>query len=87
MRLPSRIIRAYQVIVSPALHLLLGPGNGCRFTPSCSAYAREAFDHRPFHIALGLTLVRILRCNPWSSGGYDPLPHAIANPLPPPKKA
>ena len=46
----------------------------CRFTPTCSAYAIEAFQKRGFFVGLALTLWRILRCNPFSKGGYDPVP-------------
>ena len=46
----------------------------CRFTPTCSAYAIEAFKKRGFFVGFGLTVWRILRCNPFSKGGYDPVP-------------
>ena len=46
----------------------------CRFVPSCSAYAVEAFQKRGFFVGMILTVWRILRCNPWNPGGYDPVP-------------
>ena len=46
----------------------------CRFTPTCSAYAIEAFEKRGFFVGFALTVWRILRCNPFSKGGYDPVP-------------
>ena len=46
----------------------------CRFTPTCSAYALEAFKKRGFFVGLILSVWRILRCNPFSKGGYDPVP-------------
>ena len=46
----------------------------CRFTPTCSAYAIEAFQKRGFFAGLILTTWRILRCNPFGRGGYDPVP-------------
>lgn len=46
----------------------------CRFTPTCSAYAIEAFRKRGFFAGMILTVWRILRCNPFSKGGYDPVP-------------
>ena len=46
----------------------------CRFTPPCSAYAIEAFQKRGFFVGFILTVWRILRCNPFSKGGYDPVP-------------
>ena len=46
----------------------------CRFEPSCSSYARTAVER--FGPARGtwLALKRIVRCNPWNRGGYDPVP-------------
>jgi putative membrane protein insertion efficiency factor len=60
-------ILLYRRLVSP----LLGPR--CRYYPSCSAYAVEAI--RRYGILRGLVLAvwRVLRCNPWSPGGYDPI--------------
>ena len=46
----------------------------CRFTPTCSAYALEAYSKRGFFIGTILTVWRILRCNPFCKGGYDPVP-------------
>lgn len=52
----------------------------CRFYPSCSAYALEALDRHVWYRALGLILWRILRCNPFCSGGYDPVPPPNSGP-------
>ena len=46
----------------------------CRFVPTCSSYAIEAFEKRGFFVGMILTVWRILRCNPMSVGGYDPVP-------------
>ena len=46
----------------------------CRFSPTCSAYAIEAFKKRGFYVGLILTIGRICRCNPFFKGGYDPVP-------------
>lgn len=46
----------------------------CRFTPTCSAYALEAFKKRGFFVGFILMIGRILRCNPFFKGGYDPVP-------------
>ena len=46
----------------------------CRFYPTCSAYAVEAFQKRGFFVGMILTVWRILRCNPFCRGGYDPVP-------------
>ncbi|MBP7461529.1 MAG: membrane protein insertion efficiency factor YidD [Candidatus Delongbacteria bacterium] len=59
------VIKAYQAALSPIL------GGQCRFVPSCSDYAIYQFTHRSFWAALTKTLWRILRCNPFSKGGYD----------------
>jgi len=57
----------YQRAISPALP------RRCKYEPSCSAYAVDAV--REFGILRGLVLAgwRLLRCNPWSHGGYDPV--------------
>ncbi len=62
-------IRAWQWIVRP----LLGPN--CRFLPSCSDYAIEAFERHGACRGAALTVGRIVRCNPWCEGGHDPVPH------------
>lgn len=62
------IIRFYRRFISP-----MKP-QCCRFTPTCSQYALEAFEKRGFFVGLALTVWRILRCNPFSKGGYDPVP-------------
>lgn len=46
----------------------------CRFTPSCSAYALEAYQKRGFFAGTVISVWRILRCNPYCVGGYDPVP-------------
>ncbi|MFQ6110440.1 MAG: membrane protein insertion efficiency factor YidD [Nitrospinota bacterium] len=58
---------AYQRGVSPFL-----PPR-CRFEPSCSQYARESLERYPLHRALGHIIWRLLRCQPFNAGGYDPL--------------
>jgi uncharacterized protein len=55
-------------LISPALPPM------CRFYPSCAAYALEALDTLPWYRALGLTAWRIVRCNPFCRGGFDPVP-------------
>jgi len=45
----------------------------CVYTPTCSKYAQEAFSRHSFFKALKLTLFRILRCNPFAKGGFDPV--------------
>lgn len=45
----------------------------CKFYPTCSNYAIQAYKRYNFFKATGLIFIRILRCNPMSKGGYDPL--------------
>jgi putative membrane protein insertion efficiency factor len=60
-------IRLYQALISPAI------GQRCKYYPSCSEYAAQAISR--FGILRGLVLAawRLLRCNPLSSGGFDPV--------------
>ena len=60
-------IRIYQRLISPLV------GQRCRYYPSCSEYAVQAIQR--FGILRGLVLAgwRLLRCNPWSQGGFDPV--------------
>ena len=79
LRIP---VHLYRWIVSPLLHALsgggvVGSGCGCRFHPSCSAYALQALK---LHGALRgsiLSLRRIARCHPWNEGGIDHVPSKI----------
>lgn len=63
-------IGLYQASLRP----ILPPS--CRFSPSCSDYARDAFrGHAPWRAAL-LALRRLLGCHPFNAGGFDPVPQA-----------
>ena len=66
-RLARGAIRAYQVTLSP----LLGPR--CRYHPSCSRYAMDAIASYGVIRGVVLAAWRLLRCNPFSHGGYDPV--------------
>ena len=70
------LVRLYRKFISP-----LKPPC-CRFTPTCSAYALEAYQKRGFFVGTALTVWRILRCNPFSRGGYDPVPERGFRPTP-----
>jgi putative membrane protein insertion efficiency factor len=61
------IIGLYRRFISP----LFPPS--CRFTPTCSEYAIEAFTRKSTLRALWMTLVRIAKCHPFHPGGYDPV--------------
>jgi putative membrane protein insertion efficiency factor len=62
------LIKGYQYTISP----LLGPR--CKYYPSCSNYAIGALREHGVLRGLGLASWRLLRCNPFSNGGYDPVP-------------
>ena len=64
-------IRIYQKVLSPLTV------SSCRFTPSCSSYAMQAFEAHGFLRGLILTLVRILKCHPFHPGGFDPVPKNV----------
>lgn len=63
-----KIIHGYQYLISP-----LSPPS-CRFIPTCSHYACDAIQRYGMIKGVWLAVVRIVRCNPWSNGGYDPVP-------------
>ena len=65
---PIAIIQIYQYLISPIM-----PGN-CRHIPSCSKYAIEALNIHGLARGSILTCNRILRCHPWGTSGYDPVP-------------
>lgn len=62
------LVRIYQLAISP----LLPPS--CRFYPTCSCYAIEAFKRHGAIKGLWLSVRRIGRCHPWNPGGHDPVP-------------
>lgn len=62
------LIRSYQLLISPLL-----PAT-CRYTPTCSSYALTAIERFGPWRGGWLAIKRIVRCNPWHAGGYDPVP-------------
>ena len=67
------LLAIYRIAISPILHALSGPGAGCRFHPTCSAYAVESIRvHGPFK-GLVRAFRRLGRCHPLHPGGYDPV--------------
>jgi uncharacterized protein len=62
------LIRLYQMVISPGL-----PPNTCRFYPTCSHYGYQAiYKYGVFKGGI-MTIWRVLRCNPFNAGGYDPV--------------
>lgn len=68
-------IRVYQNTFSPD-HSARGkarhPFGFCRFSPSCSEYAKQTLEHRGI-LGIGKIIIRIMRCNPFSAPAYDPV--------------
>ena len=67
-RLLIALVKFYRRYISP-----LNPPC-CRFIPTCSEYALEAYRVHGFFVGTALSLWRVLRCNPFGKGGYDPVP-------------
>ena len=65
------LLRIYQLTITP----MLGPV--CRFAPSCSSYAVEAYRIHGTIRGSWMTARRLLRCHPWNPGGYDPVPPRV----------
>lgn len=61
-------VRVWRRCISPLY------GDVCKYWPTCSAYGLRALEHHGALRGAPLTVWRILRCNPWSRGGYDPVP-------------
>lgn len=68
------LVRAYQLVLSPLKGMLFGASGCCRYTPTCSCYAIEAFRAHGLVRGFVLTFRRLLRCQPWGGAGYDPVP-------------
>ena len=66
-KLVLRLINFYQKNKNPN-------SKRCKYVPSCSNYAKESFEKFNFFKAFFLTIWRLLRCNPFSKGGFDPVP-------------
>lgn len=62
------LLRVYQWCISPLI------GSACRFYPSCSEYSVQAFSKHGFFYGFWLMIKRIVKCQPYHPGGYDPVP-------------
>ena len=71
-RVAGGLLVFYRHAVSPTLHAL-APG-GCRFQPTCSEYAAIAVAEWGLLRGGWMALARLLRCHPFSQGGFDPVP-------------
>lgn len=63
-----KCVRFYQLVISPYL------GPSCRHTPTCSTYMIEAIREWGAVKGFWLGLKRLLKCHPWGTSGYDPVP-------------
>ena len=71
----KNLIKAYQKIISPDTGILriFFPFGACRYYPTCSEYGKQSIEERGVIKGTVLLLYRIVRCNPLSKGGYDPI--------------
>lgn len=65
------ILTFYQKHISPGFVTTFG--HSCRFTPTCSIYAKEAIEKYGVFKGVKMGFIRLLKCNPLSKGGYDPV--------------
>ena len=66
-----KLIKCYKFLISPLL------GQSCRYLPTCSDYSIEALKTYGFFKGLFLSVKRILSCQPWGQGGFDPVKKEI----------
>ena len=75
-RLLAGLIKVYQYLLSPML------GKHCRFHPTCSQYGIESLLRHGSIKGSYLTVKRLLKCQPFHPGGYDPVPEPMKKPPP-----
>jgi putative membrane protein insertion efficiency factor len=69
------LLKVYKSFLTPILAGLIG--HGCKFTPTCSEYARESVERFGAVKGLALATKRFLRCHPFSKGHFDPVPARV----------
>jgi hypothetical protein len=72
-RIKNKLVDIALVLYKITKNIFLIKEGTCKFIPSCSQYAKEAIINLPLHTALIKIVIRIIKCNPFSKGGYDPL--------------
>ena len=73
VRIGVAAVRAYQLLLSPF------SGGACRFEPSCSQYAIDAFTEHGLLRGLALAVRRVSSCHPFGRSGYDPVPPRVTS--------
>jgi putative membrane protein insertion efficiency factor len=72
-RLKIKLATTVYYLIQFIKQAFLIPNGTCRFSPTCSQFAREAIIELPPHIAIYRILGRLMKCNPFGSSGYDPV--------------
>jgi uncharacterized protein len=68
------LVRGLRLMLVPFQSMVSVTPRTCRYEPTCSHYAEQAIRRHGAVRGLGLAAWRVLRCNPWTRGGYDPVP-------------
>jgi putative membrane protein insertion efficiency factor len=68
------VLRLFRLALMPFVAMTSITPRVCRYEPTCSHYAEQAVRRHGAVRGLALAGWRLLRCNPWSKGGYDPVP-------------
>ena len=72
-KIKNKLAKLIMILYRIIKNLLFISDGSCKYIPSCSKYAEEAIIKMPFFLAFIKITWRILRCNPFSKGGYDPV--------------
>jgi len=71
-KITNLVFVVYKIFISSAIKVLFG--GGCKYTPTCSEYAKDAVQLHGFFYGTVFSVKRIVKCHPFSSGGFDPVP-------------